>query len=154
MILTGRLPELQVIVFLKRPLTRYSRSISDPDRERERHVYRSPPRTTTRRRARGRRSRFSHLYSIIFDYQNYQICLMKRIEGDYADHNHAGSAQPRSLLNGQRLLESSLSKCSNFVSSSFGCLFVGGLKINMTTTILFFLFFFAYQLTFQCQLFH
>ena len=90
---------------------------------------------TTRRRARGRKSRFSHLSSIIFEDRNYQICLMKRIEGDYADHNLAGSAQPRSLLNGQRLLESSLSKCSNFVSSSFGCLFVGGLKINITNTI-------------------
>ena len=74
---------------------------------------------------------------------------------NHADHNHAGSAQPRSLLNGQRLLESSLSKCSNVVSSSFGCLFVvEGLKINITTTIWFFLFFFPFQLTFQCQLFH
>ena len=81
--------------------------------------------------------------------------IIKSIKDDYADDNLAGSAQPRSLLNGQRLLESSLSKCSNFVSSSFGCLFVvEGLKINITTTIWFFLFFFPFQLTFQCQLFH
>ena len=116
-------------------LTQFTKSSSDPDRVRELRVYRLLPLTTTRRKARGRRSRFSHLSSIIFEDRNYQICLMKRIEGDYADHNHAGSAQPRSLLNGQRLLEPSLPKCSNLVSSSFGCLFVGGLKINITTTI-------------------